>query len=117
MIVGYDIKCKSCDLDYSVKYGTVSKENSFEVFSCSKCKNFFSLENEQGMKCPDCSGEDIIRYNPNKKENLSYYEKMKKQGKLKDEDYNSLKEYWDTIKDLECPKCGKKELEWIFKNG
>ncbi|MFP4112047.1 MAG: hypothetical protein ACLFPQ_00190 [Candidatus Woesearchaeota archaeon] len=113
MQIKYRITCKSCKKKYDVDYGSIKKEVSYEVFSCSKCRNLFSLKNTDPALCPECRNKDLKKYNPHVDENLDFYAKMLKKGLLKKKDFDSLKKYWKSISAEKCPDCGKDTLEWV----
>ncbi len=104
----------SCGFKAKVFYGK-SGEKVYEVFSCPKCKNLFSLTIDQKLSCPKCKNEELKRYNPNKKDNLAYYASLSKKGALSSSKLKELKVFWENIKDNECPKCGKKTMNWEVK--
>lgn len=114
MVKKYKAQCKSCDADFTVKYGTKNKRKIiYETYSCPICNNLFSISNQnQNFSCPKCGNDNLIRYNMNKEENMSYYRKMYKENLLPQEKYDEIMSFWDSVKSDECPKCGKHTLSW-----
>ena len=94
MLIKYKISCSNCNRSFVVDYGSIKKEVSYEIFSCPKCKNLFSLKNTDPAECPGCKNTKLVKYNPHVDENLDFYAKMLKKGLLKKGDYNNLKRYW-----------------------
>jgi predicted RNA-binding Zn-ribbon protein involved in translation (DUF1610 family) len=66
--------------------------------------------------CPQCGNKNLILYNMNKSKNISYYKKMLREGLLTTQKYNTLVEYWQNMKSITCPKCGKDTLNWQIYN-
>ncbi|MFH2020299.1 MAG: hypothetical protein ABIJ34_02730 [archaeon] len=91
------------------------KDDGYEIYSCNKCKNLFSLNIKEKLECPKCKGKKLNRYNPHKHENLLFYKNMKKQGKLGMKDYIELEKFWANLYDRKCPVCTRHSLVW--KNG
>jgi hypothetical protein len=112
MIKKYMIKCRLCKNIFKVNYGTVSKEISYEIYSCNYCKNIFSLRNTERLECPKCKNKNLLIYNPHKKENLLFYDNMYQKNVLNKGDYNILKNFWEKMGDMRCPACGKDSLVW-----
>jgi adenylate kinase family enzyme len=108
MITNFTVTCK-CGFKSNVKYGRSSKKVIFEVFSCPKCQNLFSLNIESQRKC-NCGETKLTSYNPNKLENLKYYKKMK--DNIEVEKVKEITEFWEKIEDIKCPKCEKNTLNW-----
>ena len=115
MIINYEVKC-SCGFFAQVKYGKVGKDEIYEIFSCPECKNLFSLEAKEKIKCKTCKNTRLIPYNPNKKENLRYYQDMSEGNMLIESKLKELKTFWDKISDDACPKCKKNQLIWKNKS-
>ena len=115
MVKTYKAKCKACNAEYLLEYGSNNNRKIiYETFSCQNCKHLFSLSNDNDkFICPSCGNEKLIRYNMNKNENIRYYQKMYEQKILSIEKYEEIISFWKTIKSDECPNCGKHELEWI----
>lgn len=114
MVETYKAKCRACDVEYFLKYGSKNEQIIYETFSCQNCNNLFSLSNnKEKFSCPSCGNEKLIRYNMNKMENMSYYRKMYEEKLLSIEKYEETISFWKTIRSDECPNCGKHELEWI----
>lgn len=111
MMIDYEAGCK-CGFKAKVKYGREGKSKTYEIFSCPKCKNLFTLLFNEKLKCNKCKNTKLISYNPNKEDNLAYYKKMFKSKMLVKSKLNELKKFWNNIRDNECPKCGKKHLVW-----
>ncbi|MBN1502356.1 hypothetical protein JW930_02330 [Candidatus Woesearchaeota archaeon] len=116
MLKKYHIRCASCNVSFSVQYGTVEKEICYEIFSCPICKNLFSLTNREKAVCLKCNNTMLKRYNPNKKKNLEFFNKMHEEGLLTSYDHEELKRFWVTILDNECPCCGQYTLVWEEEN-
>ena len=116
MVKTYKAKCKACDAEYLLDYGSNNEQKIiYETYSCQKCNNLFSISNnKENLSCPNCGNEKLNRYNMNKKENISYYQKMYEEKLLSIENYKEIISFWKTVKSDECPKCGKHELEWIL---
>jgi DNA-directed RNA polymerase subunit M/transcription elongation factor TFIIS len=114
MVKTYKAQCNACDAEFTVKYGSKNKRKIiFETFSCPQCKNLFSLSNnDKEFSCPTCGNTDLIRYNMNKIENITYYKKMYNEQVLPQEKYEEIIDFWKNVKSDECPKCGKHELVW-----
>jgi len=109
----YRLSCSHCKEFFEVNYGGDLKKEVYEIFSCSDCKNLFSiLSNDKNRKCPSCGNTDLISYHMNKGKNISYYKKMLNQGLLSQAKYNQLAEYWKNIESKKCPKCGFDTLTW-----
>lgn len=111
MITNYKVICR-CGFKAKVKYGREGKNKVCEVFSCSKCKNLFTLAFNDKLKCKKCGNTKLISYNPNKEENLAYYKRMFKDKMLVKSKLKELEKFWKNIRDNECPKCNKKKLVW-----
>ncbi|MBN2368011.1 hypothetical protein JXC34_03255 [Candidatus Woesearchaeota archaeon] len=116
MIHKFRITCGFCGKIFEVRYGLEGKEVCYDIFSCPKCRNLFSLSNNDVQECPQCNNRKLNHYNPHKKENLEYYDSMKKQGVLVDKNFEKLKEYWKYINDTLCPCCGHKSLKWEMQD-
>ncbi|MFW6231054.1 MAG: hypothetical protein ACOC32_03445 [Nanoarchaeota archaeon] len=114
MLNRYAASCSACKVSFEVMYGTVNKKESYEIFSCPSCKNLFSLSNKKKAVCPGCKSEELVRYNPNVKQNISFYGQMLKKKMLKKKDYNDIVSYWKGIEESKCPSCGKKKLSWTM---
>ena len=113
MIAVYRTSCSNCHAFYEVKYGRGSKNEIFEIFSCPHCKNLFSTSNmNKDATCPECGNKNLVPYNMNKSKNISYYKKMLREGLLTPKKYNTLVEYWQNMKSITCPQCGKDTLNW-----
>ncbi len=113
MIDTYQATCRACNASFIVTYGRKNDIIVVEVYSCSFCRNLFSLENTENLKCPRCENNKLIIYNMHKKENINYYQKMFDQGLLNQTQYDNLITYWNTIRNHTCPVCGKQTLRWM----
>ena len=109
MITEYKVKCP-CGFKANVEYGREGKDKIIEVYSCPVCKSLFSISFEEEVICKKCGNTKLISYNPNKKENLAFYEKM--DVKLTKPKITELQKFWATIYDDMCPNCGKITLSW-----
>jgi len=114
MIDNYLVKCE-CGFKAEVSYGREGEENIHEVYSCPKCKNLFTLRFKEKLRCTKCKGEKLLQYNPNKKDNISYYKRMFKTRMLHKQGMKELMAFWKRIHDAECPMCGKKKMRWTIK--
>lgn len=114
MITRYRVVC-SCGFEARVKYGKSDQKNVFEVFSCRECKNIFSLFSDDERVCA-CGNKSLIQYSPNKKDNLNFYKNMASKNKLSKDQLEELENFWNKIKDHECPRCGKYSLKWIAED-
>ncbi len=114
MVKTYKAHCKACDKEYTVKYGSKNKRKIiYETYSCPQCHNLFSCSNiENEFSCPDCGNKNLIRYNMNKDDNVSFYRKMYEEKMLPIEKYEEIMDFWKTVKSDECPQCGKHALSW-----
>jgi DNA-directed RNA polymerase subunit M/transcription elongation factor TFIIS len=115
MILDYDVKCP-CGFKAEVSYGREGEERIHEVYSCPACKNLFTLRLKEKLRCPKCKGEKLKQYNPNKKDNISYYKRMLKNKTLHKRGMDELLTFWKKIHDAECPRCGKKKMVWTIKD-
>lgn len=111
MIHEYSLSCK-CGFKQKIEYGRDGLK-ILEIYSCPTCKNLFSLGMVNKKECIKCKGSLLVSYNPNKKENIGYYRDMFNQKKILKSQLDQLEVFWGTIKDNECPKCGKKQLVWF----
>ena len=114
MIKNYEAVCK-CGFKARLKYGREGKNEVEEIFSCPKCQNLFTLAFTDTLKCK-CGNTELISYNPNKEDNLAYYKKMAKDNMLLNSKLKELEEFWNKVKDNECPKCNKDTLRWNILN-
>jgi len=112
MINIYRASCSSCKASFAVQYGSKTKTESLEIYSCPKCKILFSLSNFEKFECPMCKNDELKRYNFHKEENLNYCKKMFEENILKKEKYTMLLDYWKKMECNKCPMCEKDELEW-----
>ena len=113
MVEIYRTSCNSCKALFEVKYGSKNENIVYEVYSCSKCKNMFSLTNsDKEMCCPKCGTKDLKQYNMNKDKNIRYYKKMMREGLLTAQKYNNLVKYWNNVESSRCPNCDKETLIW-----
>jgi len=114
MVNTYKAQCKSCDADFTVQYGSKNKRKIiYETYSCPQCRNLFSLSNiDNQYSCPKCGNTNLVRYNMNKEENISYYKKMYNKQLLPKDKYMEILDFWKNVKSDECPKCGNQDLEW-----
>ena len=113
MITEYNVLCP-CGFKANVEQGRERKNQIFEVFSCTLCKNLFSVSLEDDVICKKCGNTHLVVYNPNKKENLAFFKKMAAQ--LTKDKLDELQNYWKTINDCKCPKCGEDTLNWVPNN-
>ncbi|MEM0467087.1 MAG: hypothetical protein QXX20_05775 [Candidatus Thermoplasmatota archaeon] len=112
MIDTYQAYCIACNASFTVTYGRKTDTIVLEIYSCSFCRNLFSLENTVELKCPNCGNQKLVIYNMHKKENITYYQKMLEEGFLNKDQYLQLTSYWNTIRNHTCPVCGKQTLRW-----
>jgi len=112
MVDKYRAICSSCKVSFIVNYGRETKSIAHEIYSCSSCKNLFSLSQREELECPGCGRKELVRYNFHKAENIRYYKKMFGKGLLPEDKYDLLVDYWDKMVSKRCPVCSKDTLEW-----
>lgn len=112
VLQNYKVECK-CGFNQIVRYGKISKDEIYEIFSCKKCNNLFTLRFDNDRKCFNCSGTELVAYNPHKIENLNFYKEMYDKKNIEVEKLTELNNFWDTIEFDKCPKCKNHTLKWI----
>jgi hypothetical protein len=108
MISEYEVKCK-CGFSTKVKYGREGKSDLYEVFTCEKCKNLFSLHLNDEKRC-SCGNEKLIQYNPNKDHNIKFFEENK--DAMDKDKVKQIINFWSNTRSDECPRCNEKTLVW-----
>ncbi|MBN1793036.1 hypothetical protein JW826_05120 [Candidatus Woesearchaeota archaeon] len=109
--VNYQASCP-CGLKEKLQYGRDEDGTLYEVFSCPKCRNLFTLRFNARLECPTCRGIDLKSYNPHKEQNIEFYKARHRDHQLSKEMLDELTRFWIHIRDKECPKCGKNTLRW-----
>jgi DNA-directed RNA polymerase subunit M/transcription elongation factor TFIIS len=116
MFLEYNVSCDSCNASKVLKYGTLSSKICYEAYGCKECGNLFSVKNTAKLVCPKCKGDELVRYTPELKENIKFYESMYKQKKIPKKQFDELKAYWSKFESNKCPSCKKKKLVWKRKS-
>lgn len=107
----YMARCK-CGFERKLKYGRENNGTINEVFGCPKCKDLFTIKFSAKLECPKCKETKLQSYNPHKQENIEFYKSRHKEHQLDKEGLKQLTEFWESIREKECPRCGKKNLIW-----